>query len=310
MDPAYEYDADDVQMLLEYSWQGNSEGVEHICRYCPGIASAVHPERPEICALVYAVEYANPGTTRVLLDAGASTTTLGGSNALIKAVDAKDEKMVALLLTRGACPNAVGPTGVAAIHEAVINSCSEGIYCSDRAISMLQLLLGHGADPNCKPDPAMVVEGWGFGPRKYGLPIQLAAAWGREDIAARLAICGADVQSALPAEPGNIYRAQGEMMLGGIRNRPLGAIAAQFGLGTELADAIRNGAHAGWCPKRYSTYQEHMGAVIKTLLLVQHRLKALEETGMVAIPREMWTLIHGFMLPRHWASVVEYSKPT
>ena len=277
----------------QYCWQGLVDDVEQMCKELPGIVNAACPHTPYDTGLCLAIEYEQPETAAALLKAGASATSRGGTNALIKAVRTGRLNLVTLMLAYGADPNAVGPTGQAAIHVAVIKSWE----LEPERIQVVSLLLHRGADPNCVPDPTMRTGLLPAGPHHYGTPTQLAVAWARRRVALLLAIYGADRHT--PSECKGLDE---------IRSLPLSAIAAEADFSAELADAIRMGAHAAWSPRRYWTYQEPMRAAIKTLLLVQHRLNAPKEPRLAAMPPEMWTLVNGFVLPRQWPSAVMYSN--
>lgn len=247
----------------------------------PGLASAITIRQLDVA--------------RTFLRGGALTTSPAGTEALIEAVRTGSVALVSLMLEHGANPNAVGPTGQAAIHVAVIKTSEPG----PERFQVVTLLLQCGADPNCMPTPPKRA-GPVRGPHLYyGTPTQLAVAWGRRKVVLLLAAYGADSsQTTIDVHRDRLARL------------PLRDMAKEAGLAAELDDAISIGAHAAWSPRGYSTYQEPMRAAIKTLLLVQHRLGALEEPRLVAMPPEMWTLINGFVLPRQWPSVVKYPKPT
>ena len=287
-------DLDQVVEFKQCCWQGLTDDVERMLTDYPGIVDEIGTGSPNSTGLCWAVEYRQLETVYTLLRGGASTTSLAGTEALIKAVRTGSVALVSLMLKHGADPNAVGPTGQAAIHVAVIKSWETG----PERFQVVSLLLHCGADPNCVPNAMMHTGLLPKGVHHYGTPTQLAVAWARRRVALLLAIYGADRHTPLE------YKG-----LDGIRRLPLSAIAKEAECPAELVDAISIGAHAAWSAQRYLTYQGPLRAAIKTLLLVQHRLKALEQTRLVAMPPEMWTLINGFVLPRQWPSVVRYSKP-
>jgi len=288
------FDLDQVVEFKQCCWQGLTEDVERMLEDYPGIVDEIGTGSPNSTGLCWAVEYEQPETVYTLLRGGASTTSLAGTEALIKAVRTGSVALVSLMLKHGADPNAVGQTGQAAIHVAVIKSQEMG----PERFQVVSLLLHCGADPNCVPDAMMRTGLLPKGAHHYGTPTQLAVAWARRRVVLLLAIYGADRHAPLECKG-----------LDEIRRLPLSAMAAEAECPAELVDAISIGAHAGWSPQRYWTYQEPMRAAIKTLLLVQHRLKAPKGPRLVAMPPEMWTLINGFVLPRQWPSVVRYSKP-
>ena len=281
---------EDVVDFKRCCQQGLTEDVERMLNDCPGIVDEIYST-----GLVSAIRCGLLEPVHTLLKGGASATSLAGTEALIEAVHAGSVDMVSVMLKHGANPNAVGPTGQAAIHVAVIKSRET----EPERFQVVSLLLHCGADPNCVPDPPKRA-----GPVRpphlyYGTPTQLAVAWGGRKVALLLTAYGADRSQTTT----DVHRDR-------LVRLPLRDMAKGAGLSAELDDAISIGAHAAWSSQGYLTYQEHMRAAIKTLLLVQHRLKALEKPRLVAMPPEMWTLINGFVLPRQWPSVVEYSKPT
>ncbi|KAK9408857.1 ankyrin repeat and LEM domain-containing protein 1 [Crotalus adamanteus] len=80
---------------------------------------------------------------------------------LCRAVQQRDEAMVAALLQEGANPNLVLPEGVAAMHLAAGLEQEDGIRQH-----LLRLLLQHGGDPNVRSAEGLT-------------PLHVAASWGR-----------------------------------------------------------------------------------------------------------------------------------
>lgn len=90
---------------------------------------------------------------------------------LVDACFEGDPRRVAALLSKGALPNAVSPTGTTAVYAAALHVDS----------AIVRLLLEAGADPN--------VESTGDG---EGTPLCAAACWGYHDVVRELLVHGAE----------------------------------------------------------------------------------------------------------------------